>query len=141
LHDPQFRTKVGSQHKPIEINIAIPDEHSQTQGQRSQFEPVLSLQTLEVQPRRTGVRHHVVVQNLSEILAAFAFFGGVVIVPIVYMLLKHQRAITEVMHNAPAAESQRRIEALEHEVAQLRAMHHELIIRDDDRQSLTRDNR
>ena len=77
-------------------------------------------------------------EDLPKIIAALAFFGAIVICPLVYVFLKHQRSIAELVHGRASDESQRRIEALEREVRELRALHHRQLISEDDRQDLAR---
>lgn len=72
------------------------------------------------------------VENIPEILAALAFFGGIFVCPVVFMLLKHQRAMAELLHRRPDEPTLHRLAALEREVAELRAAHHAEIIRKDD---------
>lgn len=70
--------------------------------------------------------------NLPEVIAAFAFFGAVVICPLVYLIMRHQRSIAEIMHKSPSSDLLYRVEALEHELRMLRAERHERMIREDD---------
>ena len=70
--------------------------------------------------------------NLPEVIAAFAFFGAVVICPLVYLIMRHQRSIAEIMHKSPSGDLLYRVEALEHELRTLRAERHERLIREDD---------
>ena len=76
--------------------------------------------------------------NLPEIIAAFGFFGMVVILPLVFMLMKHQRAIAASIYAGAAAEAFRRLEALEYEMRELRSSHHEQLLRLDDASELSR---
>lgn len=76
--------------------------------------------------------------SIPEIIAALAFFGLMVICPLVYMLMKHQRAMAEIIHGKGANDSTQRIEALEREVRELRSALHDRIIRDDDQKELGR---
>ncbi len=68
--------------------------------------------------------------DLPEIVAAFAMFGVAVVCPLVWMLIKHQRAMAEIMHRSAGQDTERRILALEREVMDLRAAHHERVLRE-----------
>jgi hypothetical protein len=59
--------------------------------------------------------------NLPETIAAVAFFGFLVVCPLAYVFLKHQREMAAIIHGRGHDETQRRIEALEREIALLRA--------------------
>lgn len=74
--------------------------------------------------------------DLPEVIAAFAMFGLVVVCPIVYMLMKHQRAMAELIHGRPSQEAERRIIALENEVMMLKAVQQDQTIRELERQEL-----
>lgn len=76
--------------------------------------------------------------QIPEMIAAFSFFGLVFILPLVHMLMKHQRAMSEILHTGPARENQQRLEALEQEVRALRASNHELILQQDDQREVRR---
>jgi uncharacterized membrane protein YkvA (DUF1232 family) len=76
--------------------------------------------------------------QIPEILAAFGFFGAFFICPLVWMLMRHQRQMAEVIHRAPNQEALQRIQALEQQVAELRATRHSDIIREDDQRELSR---
>lgn len=58
--------------------------------------------------------------NLPEILAAGAFFGLLFVCPLVLILVKHQRAMAEIIHRSAANELSGRIAALEQQVDYLR---------------------
>lgn len=68
--------------------------------------------------------------DLPEVIAAFAMFGLVVVCPLVFMLMRHQRAMAELIHRRPTLEAEQRIAALEHEVMMLRAARQEQVLRD-----------
>jgi hypothetical protein len=68
--------------------------------------------------------------DLPEVIAAFAMFGLVVVCPLVYMLMRHQRAMAELIHGRPTLEAEQRIAALEHEVMMLRATQQQQALRD-----------
>jgi hypothetical protein len=70
-------------------------------------------------------------RELPEVLAAFGFFGAVFICPLVYMLMKHQRAMAEIIHRGANADSVQRLELLEREVLELRAARYERVLRED----------
>lgn len=71
-------------------------------------------------------------------IAALTFFGALVVCPLVWMLMKHQRAMAELMQGRPGLEALQRLESLEREVRELRAAHHQQVLRDDDQQELSR---
>lgn len=77
-------------------------------------------------------------QHIPETIAAFGAFGFIFILPLVYMLQKHQKAMAEVIHRQPAVDLHRRIESLEREVRELRAAQHEQILKADDQRELSR---
>jgi len=68
--------------------------------------------------------------DLPEVIAAFAMFGLVVVCPLVYMLIKHQRAMAELIHGRPTQDAERRIAALENEVLMLRSAKQEQTLRE-----------
>jgi hypothetical protein len=70
-------------------------------------------------------------RELPEILAAFAFFGLLFVCPLVFMLLRHQRTMAEFIHRSAGNEALHRIEMLEQQLRELRAAHHELVVRQD----------
>lgn len=73
----------------------------------------------------------------AETIAALAFFGLVCVLPIVSMLLRHQRAMAELLHrNSDAPDSNARIDALEREVHYLRDQLNQRLISDDERKQL-----
>lgn len=74
--------------------------------------------------------------NLPEIIAALGFFGAVVVFPITFLLLRHQRAMAELLHRGNTGDVQQRLESLEHAVRELRGVHYERVIREDDRREL-----
>lgn len=74
--------------------------------------------------------------DLPEMIAAMACFGVIVVCPLVMLLLRHQRQMAELMHRGPVDNSLQRIEALEHEVRELRATQNELVLKCDDKKSL-----
>lgn len=76
-------------------------------------------------------------QNLPEVIAALGFFGAVVIFPITFLFLRHQRAMAELIHRGAPNDANPRIEALEREVKQLKAALHQRIIQEDDRTELS----
>lgn len=59
-------------------------------------------------------------RELPELIAALAFFGAVVILPLVFMLLRHQRAIASMIHENHSEDALKRIDALEREVRELK---------------------
>lgn len=75
-------------------------------------------------------------QSLPELIAALSFFGAIVICPLVYMLMRHQRTIAELMHRSPENEVLQRLQVLEHELQELKAARNEQVLRDDDRRAL-----
>ncbi len=77
-------------------------------------------------------------EQIPELLAALAFFGAIVICPLVYLFLKHQRAMAELIHGKMANESLQRLEAVERELRELRAANQERVLREDDQQELGR---
>ena len=77
-------------------------------------------------------------EEIPMILAAFGFFGAIFVCPLVFMLMRHQRAMAELMHRGTADDAARRIEMLEHEVRQLKAAGHDQILRQDDSPELRR---
>ena len=74
--------------------------------------------------------------DLPEVIAAFAMFGLVVVCPLVYMLMKHQRAMAELIHNRPSQEAERRIAFLENEVMLLKAARQEEVLKQLEQQEL-----
>jgi hypothetical protein len=77
-------------------------------------------------------------EAIGELLIAFAFFGAVFVCPLVYMLMKHQRAMAEMLHRGAGSEGMQRLEALEREVRELKAVRHERILTQDDQRELSR---
>ena len=67
--------------------------------------------------------------EIPQILASFAFFGAVFVCPLVFMLMRHQRAMAEVIHGGTSNEALRRIEALEREVMELRSARADQMLR------------
>lgn len=74
--------------------------------------------------------------RLPEILAALAFFGLVVICPIVMMFLRHQRQMAELIHGRHSSDTVQRLEALERELRELKALKHQQAIIEDDQREL-----
>ncbi|MBI5707688.1 MAG: hypothetical protein HZC36_11955 [Armatimonadetes bacterium] len=74
---------------------------------------------------------------MPEIIAALGFFGAVVVFPITFLLLRHQRSMAEILHRGNPGETQQRLEALEQTVRELRAAHYDRVIREDDRKELS----
>jgi hypothetical protein len=74
--------------------------------------------------------------HLGEVIAAASAFGLLVVCPIVFMLLRHQRAMAVLLHSQPNEDAARRIASLEQEVRELRNAQHELLIRRDDERAL-----
>ena len=77
-------------------------------------------------------------EQLPQVLAAFGFFGAIFICPLVFMFLRHQRAMAEVIHGRAAHETQQRLEMLERQMQALTAAHHERVLHDDDQRELHR---
>ena len=78
------------------------------------------------------------VMNLPEVIAAFAFFGAIVICPLVYLIMRHQRSIAEIMHRPAGDDVLQRLHMLEQEVRELKASRYEQLIREDDKRELSR---
>lgn len=76
--------------------------------------------------------------DLPETIAALAMFGLVVVLPLVAVLLRHQRAMAEIIHRNAGDTTQQRLSMLEQELRELRALRHEQIIREDDQRELSR---
>ena len=74
--------------------------------------------------------------EIAKLIAVSALFGMVFICPLVMLFLRHQRLMTEMLRGKASDETHRRLEAVEHELRQLRAAHHELVLRADDQQEL-----
>lgn len=74
--------------------------------------------------------------EIPQVLAAFAFFGAIFVCPLVYLLLKHQRAMAEIIHGKAAGEALHRLETVEKELRELKALQHEQVLRDDDQREL-----
>ena len=70
--------------------------------------------------------------DIAKIIAASAFFGMVVICPLVMVFLRHQRLMTELFHGKGAKETLRRLEAVERELRELKALRHEQMLYEDD---------
>ncbi len=73
-----------------------------------------------------------------ETIAALSFFGAMVVCPLVYMLMKHQRTIAEIVHRSPQNDLAARLEAIERELRELKAVRHSDILAEDDRRELQR---
>ena len=76
--------------------------------------------------------------HFPEVIAAFAFFGAIVICPLVYMIMRHQRTIAELMHRPAGDDVFQRLHILEQEVRELKASRYEQLIREDDKRELGR---
>lgn len=74
--------------------------------------------------------------DVPEMLAAFSAFGLVVVCPLVFMLLKHQRAMAEILHRTGDDQTKQRLDMMEQELRQLRAGQHEILLKVDDQQAL-----
>jgi len=74
--------------------------------------------------------------RFPEVIAAFSFFGAIVICPLVYMIMRHQRSIAEIMHRNAGGDLHERVKMLEHEVRMLRAERNERLILEDDQRDL-----
>ena len=70
--------------------------------------------------------------NLPESLAALAFFGGLFLCPLIWMLLGHQRKMAELLNSRGSDEALHRIAVLEERVRELSALQHEMVVRQDD---------
>lgn len=75
-------------------------------------------------------------EQIPQLLAAFAFFGAIFVCPLVYLFLKHQRAMAELIHGKAASEAHQRLELVERELKELKAAHHEQVLREDDQREL-----
>jgi selenocysteine lyase/cysteine desulfurase len=73
--------------------------------------------------------------RIDEDIIFFVLMGGMfVVLPVVAMLLRHQKNMAELIHrnqHSVDQESQQRISQLENEVAHLRQITHDQIIRSD----------
>jgi hypothetical protein len=76
--------------------------------------------------------------SVPQMLAAFAFFGLIFVCPLLYMLMKHQRAMTELIHRGAPDDALRRIHMLEQEVHALKVASYDQILKQDDQQDLAR---
>lgn len=74
--------------------------------------------------------------DLPEFLAALAMFGLVVIVPLVFMLIKHQQAMAKLIHRQGATDTEQRIAALEREILDLKSYRQEQVLQELERQEL-----
>ncbi len=74
--------------------------------------------------------------KIAQLVAAFAFFGLVVIVPLSMLFLRHQRAMAELIHGKASNETLQRLEILERELRELRAAKQERVLREDDQREL-----
>jgi hypothetical protein len=74
--------------------------------------------------------------DLPEFIAALALFGLVVIVPLVFMLMKHQQAMAKLIHRETSSDADQRIAALEREVLDLKSYRQEQVLRELERQEL-----
>lgn len=59
--------------------------------------------------------------DLPELIAAMTFFGVFALAPILYLLLRHQRVMAELIHKNATGATAEKVEALEREVRSLRA--------------------
>lgn len=59
--------------------------------------------------------------DLPELIAAMTFFGVFALAPILYLLLRHQRVMAELIHRNASRATADKVEALEREVRSLRA--------------------
>lgn len=75
--------------------------------------------------------------NLPELIAAFTFFGAFVVCPLVYMLMRHQRSIAELIHRDGNPEVLHRLERMESEIRALKAADTVRILADDDAKPLS----
>lgn len=75
-------------------------------------------------------------ENIPELLAAGGFFGAVFVCPMIYLLLKHQRAMAELMHRGADPATRDQIAALRQEIQELKAARYAEIIQRDDRTSV-----
>jgi hypothetical protein len=75
-------------------------------------------------------------RDFPEMIAAFSAFGVLVLCPLVFMLLKHQRAMAEIVHRGGDDLTKQRLDMMEHELRQLRAAQHEVLVKLDDQQAL-----
>lgn len=69
--------------------------------------------------------------ELPEFLAALTLFGLLFVLPVIHLMLRHQRAMAEILHRTATSGSEERILALEHEVRELRAAQYRQIIEQD----------
>lgn len=75
--------------------------------------------------------------RLPELFASLAFFGLMAVCPIVYLLLKHQRAMAEIISGRATMEMHQRLENVERELRELRAQQNESVLRAEGHQGLT----
>lgn len=67
--------------------------------------------------------------NVSEFVGLFIGFGLVVLIPLVYMFLHHQRKMAALLHQNPQpANQQNKIDGLESEVRELKERINHLIL-------------
>lgn len=75
---------------------------------------------------------------LHELLAALAFFRLFGVLPIVVVLLRHQRSMAELIHRNVPNDAMQRLASLEREVRELKAERIERLLREDSRKVLGR---
>ncbi len=75
--------------------------------------------------------------HLPQTIASLAFFGLMVVFPITYLLLKHQRAMAELINGRASNETLVRLENLERDLRELKAASHEQAIAGDQQRDLT----
>lgn len=69
--------------------------------------------------------------DVAPLIASLTFFGLVFVLPVVALMLRHQRSMAEILHRASSGVTEERIRALEEEVRELRAIQHRQIIEQD----------
>ena len=75
---------------------------------------------------------------LPETLAALSLFGVVFVCPLIFLLTKHQRAMAEILNRQGSSDTQRRIEQLEAQVQELKALQYHQILSLDEQAELIR---
>ena len=74
--------------------------------------------------------------NVPQLLAAGGFFGAIFVCPMIYLFLKHQRAMAELIHRGGDPATRDQIIALRQEIQELKAARYAEIIQRDDRTSV-----
>ena len=74
--------------------------------------------------------------DIGKLIAASALFGMVFVCPIVMLFLRHQRLMAELFRRQSSNETLQRLEAVERELRELKALRHEQVIAEDDQQEL-----